>query len=36
MSKYSAIPPVERLPDWLRRPIGNASELERVLSLIHI
>ncbi len=34
MSKYSAIPPAERLPDWLRRPIGNASELERVQSLV--
>ena len=34
MSKYSAIPPVERLPDWLRRPIGNASELERVQGLV--
>ena len=34
MSKYSAIPPAERLPDWLRRPIGNASELERVQGLV--
>ena len=34
MSKYSAIPPAERLPDWLRRPIGNASELERVQELV--
>ena len=30
MSKYSAIAPVERLPDWLRRPIGKASDLEAV------
>ena len=30
MSRYSAIPPAERLPDWLRRPIGNASDLEAV------
>ena len=34
MSKYSAIPPAERLPDWLRRPIGNASDLERVQGLV--
>ena len=34
MSKYSAIPPAQRLPDWLRRPIGNASELERVQGLV--
>lgn len=34
MSKYSAITPAERLPDWLRRPIGNASELERVQGLV--
>ena len=34
MSKYSAIPPVERLPEWLRRPIGNASDLERVQGLV--
>ena len=36
MSKYSAIPPAERLPDWLRRPIGNASELERVQGLVTV
>ena len=30
MSKYSAIAPAERLPDWLRRPIGKASDLEAV------
>ena len=34
MSKYSAIAPTERLPEWLRRPIGNASELERVQGLV--
>ena len=34
MSKYSAIPPTERLPDWLRRPVGNASDLERVQGLV--
>ena len=34
MSKYSAIPPAKRLPDWLRRPIGNASDLERVQGLV--
>ena len=34
MSKYSAIAPAERLPEWLRRPIGNASELERVHGLV--
>ena len=34
MSKFSAIPPAERLPEWLRRPIGNASDLERVQGLV--
>ena len=34
MSKYSAIPPAERLPEWLRRPIGNASDLGRVQGLV--
>ena len=34
MSKFSAIPPAERLPEWLRRPIGNASELQRVQGLV--
>jgi lipoic acid synthetase len=33
-SRYSAIPPAERLPPWLRRSIGTASELERVQSLV--
>ena len=34
MSKYSAIAPSERLPEWLKRPIGNASDLERVQALV--
>jgi lipoic acid synthetase len=33
-SRYSAIPPAERLPPWLRRSIGTASDLERVQSLV--
>ncbi|MEB3199343.1 MAG: lipoyl synthase [Synechococcaceae cyanobacterium] len=33
-SRYSAIAPAERLPDWLRRPIGDASSLERVQGLV--
>lgn len=33
-SRYSAIPPAERLPSWLRRSIGPASGLERVQSLV--
>ena len=34
MSQYSSIAPAERLPEWLRRPIGNASQLERVQGLV--
>ena len=34
MSRYSSIAPSERLPEWLRRPIGNASQLERVQGLV--
>ena len=34
MSKYSSIAPTERLPEWLRRPIGDASALERVQGLV--
>ena len=34
MSQYSAIAPSERLPEWLRRPIGSASELETVQTLV--
>ena len=33
-SRYSAIAPAERLPAWLRMPIGNASELERVQGVV--
>ena len=33
-SRYSAIAPAERLPAWLRMPIGNASELERVQAVV--
>ena len=33
-SKYSSIPPAERLPEWLRRPIGNASDLEAVQGVV--
>ena len=34
MSRYSAIPPSDRLPQWLRSPIGNASELEAVQTVV--
>ena len=34
MSQYSSISPTERLPEWLRRPIGNASDLEAVQGLV--
>lgn len=34
MSRYSAIPPKERLPEWLRRPLGDASAVERVQGLV--
>ena len=33
-SRYSAIPPAERLPSWIRSPVGNASELERVQAVV--
>ena len=33
-TRYSAIPPVERLPDWLRRPVGNASEIGAVQEVV--
>lgn len=33
-SRYSAIPPAERLPEWLRRPVGNASALEAVQGVV--
>ena len=34
MSKYSTIAPTQRLPEWLRRPIGDASALERVQGVV--
>ena len=33
-SRYSATPPAERLPEWLRSQIGNASELEAVQAVV--
>ncbi|MBM5803239.1 MAG: lipoyl synthase [Cyanobacteria bacterium K_DeepCast_35m_m2_155] len=33
-SRYSAIPPAERLPSWIRSPVGNASELARVQGVV--
>lgn len=33
-SRYSAIPPSERLPDWLRAPIGPASALAGVQAVV--
>lgn len=33
-SRYSTIPPAERLPAWLRRPVGKASELEAVQGVV--
>ena len=33
-SRYSAIAPAERLPDWLRRPVGPASSLEAVQAVV--
>ena len=34
MSRYSQIPPKERLPDWIRTPIGSASALESVQAVV--
>lgn len=34
ISRYSSIPPRERLPEWLRRSVGDASAIERVQSLV--
>ena len=34
ISRYSSIPPKERLPEWLRRPVGNVSAIERVQTLV--
>jgi lipoic acid synthetase len=33
-SRYSAIPPAERLPDWIRSPVGAASDLEMVQAVV--
>jgi lipoic acid synthetase len=33
-SRYRATPPAERLPEWLRPPIGNASDLEGVQAVV--
>jgi lipoyl synthase len=33
-SRYSTIAPVERLPAWLQRPVGNASELAAVQAVV--
>jgi len=33
-SRYSAIPPTQRLPEWIRAPIGNASALEGVQAVV--
>ena len=33
-SRYSAILPAERLPEWIRTPIGNASALETVQGVV--
>jgi lipoic acid synthetase len=34
LSRYSNIKPKERLPIWLQRPIGNASQLETVQAVV--
>lgn len=34
MSRYSQIPPKERLPEWIRTPIGAASALESVQAVV--
>jgi lipoic acid synthetase len=33
-TRYSTIPPAERLPEWIRTPIGNASALETVQGVV--
>jgi lipoic acid synthetase len=33
-SRYSAIPPAERLPAWIRSPVGNASQLAAVQGVV--
>ncbi|MFZ9265721.1 MAG: lipoyl synthase [Vulcanococcus sp.] len=34
MSRYSTTPPKERLPAWIRSPLGNASDLEAVQAIV--
>lgn len=34
MSRYSQVPPKERLPEWIRTQIGNATELESVQAVV--
>ncbi|GCE65093.1 lipoyl synthase [cyanobiont of Ornithocercus magnificus] len=34
LSRYSSVRPHERLPDWLHKPLGDASELEKVQSVV--
>ena len=34
LNRYSSIPPRERLPEWLRRSVGDASAIERVQTLV--
>ncbi len=33
-SRYSSVRPSERLPQWLRRPVGDASQLETVQGIV--
>jgi lipoic acid synthetase len=33
-SRYSSVRPSERLPEWLRRPVGDASQLETVQGIV--
>ncbi len=33
-SRYSSVRPSERLPAWLRRPVGDASQLETVQGIV--
>ena len=33
-TQYSTILPAERLPEWLRRPIGSVSQLEQMQQLV--
>jgi len=34
MSRWSEVPPAERLPPWLRRPVGTMSSLETVQGVV--